>query len=109
MAGYNFLNGAFQFVAFPHIVEHFDLRRVFIIGIASPLSRRSLGATNGLAQMIILIQQTVALAAVALVFPFVKNQRPRRKLYLCRTDHMVCAGLCIAAQLPKNTWKPSEK
>ncbi len=22
---------------------------------------------------------------------------------------VVCVGLCIAAQLPKNTWKPAEK
>ena len=35
MAGYGFLNGVFQFVAFPHIVERFGPRRVFIVSIAA--------------------------------------------------------------------------
>ena len=35
MAGYGFLNGIFQFVAFPHIVERFGPRRVFIVSIAA--------------------------------------------------------------------------
>ena len=35
MAGYGFLNGVFQFVAFPHIVERFGPRRVFIVSISS--------------------------------------------------------------------------
>lgn len=34
MAGYGSLNGVFQFVAFPHIVERFGPRRVFIVSIA---------------------------------------------------------------------------
>ena len=35
MAGYGFLNGVFQFVAFPHIVERFGPRRVFIVSISA--------------------------------------------------------------------------
>jgi hypothetical protein len=35
MAGYGFLNGVFQFVAFPHIVERFGPRRVFLVSIAT--------------------------------------------------------------------------
>lgn len=35
MAGYGCLNGAFQFVAFPHIVERFGPRRVFIVSISA--------------------------------------------------------------------------
>jgi MFS family permease len=34
MARYGFLNGVFQFVTFPHIVERFGLRHVFIVSIA---------------------------------------------------------------------------
>ena len=35
MAGYGSLNGVFQFVAFPHIVERFGPRRIFIVSIAT--------------------------------------------------------------------------
>jgi hypothetical protein len=35
MAGYGSLNGIFQFVAFPHIVERFGPRRVFIVSISA--------------------------------------------------------------------------
>jgi hypothetical protein len=35
MAGYGFINGIFQFVAFPPIVRRFGLRRVFIASILS--------------------------------------------------------------------------
>jgi hypothetical protein len=35
MAGYGCLNGAFQFVAFPRIVERFGPRRIFIVSIAA--------------------------------------------------------------------------
>ena len=35
MAGYGFMNGVFQFFAFPRIVGHFGPRRIFIINILS--------------------------------------------------------------------------
>jgi MFS family permease len=35
MAGYGLLNGVFQFVAFPPIVERFGPRRVFIVSISA--------------------------------------------------------------------------
>lgn len=35
MASYGFLNGIFQFVGFPHIVERFGPRRVFIFSIST--------------------------------------------------------------------------
>jgi MFS family permease len=195
MAGYGSLNGVFQFVAFPHIVERFGPRRVFIVSIAmfgpmylmllfenlslryafggasltvmlivlqlssiaisdmgfskflfppsrssisdeprgymplgtdlvftllsgsvfmyvssSAPSRRSLGATNGLAQTMVSIQRTVAPAAAASLFAFSLNNNVLggNFTYVVLVA-LVCVGLCIAAQLPKNTWKPAEK
>jgi MFS family permease len=163
MAGYGFLNGVFQFVGFPVIVERFGPRRVFIVSIAafapmylmllfenltlryvcggasltvflivcqlssiaiadmgfssvfmyvssSAPSRRSLGATNGLAQTMVSIQRTVAPAAAASLFAFSLNNNVLggNFTYVVLTA-LVCVGLCIAAQLPKNTWKPAEK
>jgi MFS family permease len=163
MAGYGCLNGIFQFVAFPRIVERFGPRRVFIVSISafapmylmlffenltlryvyggasltlfliilqlssiaiadmgfssvfmyvssSAPSRRSLGATNGLAQTIVSIQRTVAPAAAASLFAFSLNNNVLggNFTYVVLTA-LVCVGLCIAAQLPKNTWKPAEK
>lgn len=163
MAGYGFLNGVFQFVAFPRIVERFGPRRIFIVSISafapmylmlffenltlrhvyggasltvlliilqlssiaiadmgfssvfmyvssSAPSRRSLGATNGLAQTIVSIQRTVAPAAAASLFAFSLNNNVLggNFTYVVLTA-LVCVGLCIAAQLPKNTWKPAQK
>jgi len=163
MAGYGCLNGVFQFVAFPRIVERFGPRRVFIVSISafapmylmlffenltlrrvyggasltvffiilqlssiaiadmgfssvfmyvssSAPSRRSLGATNGLAQTVVSIQRTVAPAAAASLFAFSLNNNilGGNFTYVVLTA-LVCVGLCIAAQLPKNTWKPAQK
>ena len=40
MVGYGFLNGAFQFVTFPHIVERFGPRRIFIDLLSETASSR---------------------------------------------------------------------
>lgn len=183
MAGYGCLNGLYQFVIFPLIVDRFGPRRVFIVSIASfaPMylllyfenmtlryagragsvtvvlivlqlssmaiadmgfgkvvrriyvrrhadpyvdskgsvfmyvsssapSRRSLGATNGLAQTMVSIQRTVAPAAAASLFAFSLNSNilGGNFTYVVLSA-LVCVGLCIAVQLPKNTWKPAEK
>ncbi|KAH9963061.1 major facilitator superfamily domain-containing protein [Russula compacta] len=163
MAGYGFLNGLYQFVIFPLIIDRFGPRRVFIVSIASfaPMylllffenmtlryagragsativlivlqlssmaiadmgfgsvfmyvsssapSRRSLGATNGLAQTMVSIQRTVAPAAAASLFAFSLNSNilGGNFTYVVLSA-LVCVGLCIAVQLPKNTWKPAEK
>jgi len=163
MAGYGSLNGLYQFVIFPLLVERFGPRRIFIVSIASfiPMylllffenltlryasgcasmmiflivlqlssmaiadmgfgsvfmyvsssapSRRSLGATNGLAQTMVSIQRTVAPAAAASLFAFSLNNNVMggNFTYVVLTA-LVCVGLCIAVQLPKNTWKPAEK
>ena len=83
---------------------------VFMYVSSSAPSRRSLGATNGLAQTMVSIQRTVAPAAAASLFAFSLNNNVLggNFTYVVLVA-LVCVGLCIAAQLPKNTWKPAEK
>ncbi|KAF8267053.1 major facilitator superfamily domain-containing protein [Lactarius quietus] len=145
MAGYGFMNGIFQFIAFPPIVKRFGLRRIFIASIfnlalrysshlttgllitlqlsaicfadmsfnvifvyissAAP-NKRSLGATNGIAQMMLSMQRTVGPAAAASLFAFSleKNILGGNFVYVVLLG-IVLAGLGVAVQLPKNTWK----
>jgi hypothetical protein len=74
---------------------------------SSAPSRRSLRATNGIAQTMVSIQRTVAPAAAASMFAFSLNNNilGGNITYVA----LVCVGLRIATQLPKNTWKPAEK
>ncbi|KAF8267045.1 major facilitator superfamily domain-containing protein [Lactarius quietus] len=160
MAGYGFLNGIFQFVAFPHIVGRLGPRRVFIASIlcflpiyilfpfenlaernssrgasvvagllivlqlsaisfsdmgfstvfmyissAAP-NRRSLGATNGVAQTMVSIQRTVGPAAAASLFAFsLDNNVLGGNFVYVVLFIIVWVGLGVALQLPKNTWK----
>ena len=69
-------------------------------------NRRSLGATNGLAQTMVSVQRTVAPAAAASLFAFsVKNDVLGGHLTYVVLLAAVCVGLCVAVQLPKTTWK----
>jgi len=164
MAGYGFLNGIFQFVAFPPIVRRFGPRHVFIasilcffpvyilfpfenLAIGYPSSglnlttellivlqltltafstmafgavfmyiataapdKRSLGATNGIAQMMTSILRTIGLAASASLFAFSLDQNilGGNFTYVVLLG-VVWAGLGIAVQLPKNTWKHNKQ
>ena len=83
---------------------------VFMYVSTSAPSKRSLGATNGLAQTVVSIQRTVAPAAAASLFAFSLNNNilGGNFTYVVLVA-LVCVGLCIAVQLPKNTWKPAEK
>ncbi|KAN0136120.1 major facilitator superfamily [Lactarius tabidus] len=163
MAGYGFLNGIFQFVAFPHIVGRLGPRRVFIASIlcffpvyimfpfenlalrdsgsgmsviaalfimlqllaisltdmgfsaifmyicsASP-NKRSLGATNGIAQTMVSIQRTVGPAAAASLFAFSldSNILGGNFAYVVLLV-LVWVVLGVALQLPKTTWKHNQ-
>lgn len=77
---------------------------------SSAPSRRSLGATNGLAQTVVSIQRAVAPAAAASLFAFSLNNNilGGNFTYIVLVV-LVCIGLCIAVQLPKNTWTPAER
>ncbi|KAI9452887.1 MFS general substrate transporter [Lactarius psammicola] len=160
MAGYGFMNGVFQFIAFPRIVGRIGPRRIFIASIfcflpvyimfpfenlalrhssrganvvaglliilqlsaiglsdmgfsavfmyivsAAP-NKRSLGATNGVAQTMVSIQRTVGPAAAASLFAFSldRNILGGNFAYVVLLA-VVWVGLGVAVQLPKNTWR----
>ena len=72
---------------------------------ASP-NKRSLGATNGVAQTMVSVQRTVGPAAAASLFAFsVENNVLGGNFVYVVLLVVVCAGLGVAVQLPKNTWK----
>ena len=79
------------------------------ISTAAP-NKRSLGATNGIAQTVVSIQRTVGPAAAASLFAFSleKNILGGNFAYIVMLG-IVCAGLVVAVQLPKNTWKHNEE
>jgi hypothetical protein len=69
-------------------------------------NKRSLGATNGLAQTVVSVQRTVGPAAAASLFAFtVKNDILGGYLTYVVLLAAVCGSLCVAVQLPKTTWK----
>ncbi|KAN0140331.1 major facilitator superfamily [Lactarius tabidus] len=72
-------------------------------------NKRSLGATNGLAQMTVSIQRAVGPAAAASLFAFSleKNILGGNFAYIVLLA-TVWAGLGVAVQLPETTWKHNE-
>ncbi|KAH9059729.1 MFS general substrate transporter [Lactarius vividus] len=163
MAVYGFMNGTFQFVAFPRVVGRFGPRRVFIASIifffpvymmfpienlalrhsshgmnpavgllivlhflgsslsdmgfsaifmylSSAAPKRSLGATNGIAQTVVSIQRTVGPAAAASLFAFSLNNNilGGNFAYVVLLS-LVWVGLGVAVQLPKSAWKHNEQ
>jgi len=75
------------------------------IAAAAP-NKRSLGATNGLAQTVVAIQRTVGPAGAASLFAFSlgNNVLGGNFAYVVLLG-LVCVGLCVAVQLPRYTWK----
>ena len=78
------------------------------ISTAAP-NKRSLGATNGIAQTMVSIQRTVGPAAAASLFAFSleKNILGGNFAYVVVLG-IVSGGLCVAMKLPTNTWKHNE-
>ena len=181
MAGFGFMNGIFQFAAFPRTVGRFGLRRVFLASIlcffpvfilfpfenlalrhssrpttgllialqlsaisfadmgfsklpltfflrattegvsdrlgvifvyisAAAPNKRSLGATNGIAQMVVSIQRAVGPAAAASLFAFsLDHNILGGNFAYVGLLAIVCVGLGVALQLPKNTWKHDDE
>ncbi|KAH9005484.1 major facilitator superfamily domain-containing protein [Lactarius hatsudake] len=68
-------------------------------------NKRSLGATNGLAQMVGSIQRMVGPAAADWLFAFslMNNVLGGNFAYVFLVV-LVGVGLCVSAQLPRNTW-----
>ena len=75
------------------------------ISSAAP-SKRSLGATNGIAQMVVSMQRTVAPAAAASLFAFSLdgNILGGNFAYVVLLV-VVCVELGVALQLPRGMWK----
>ncbi len=79
------------------------------ISSAAP-NKRSLGATNGVAQTMVSIQRTVGPAAAASLFAFsLDNNILGGNLAYVVLLTLVWIGLGVAMQLPKNTWKHNEQ
>ncbi|KAH9026658.1 MFS general substrate transporter [Lactarius hengduanensis] len=75
------------------------------ISSAAP-NKRSLGATNGVAQTIVSIQRTVGPATAASLFAFSLDNNILGGNFAYVVLHaVVWVGLGVAVQLPKNTWK----
>ncbi|KAH8993663.1 major facilitator superfamily domain-containing protein [Lactarius deliciosus] len=75
------------------------------ISSAAP-NKRSLGATNGVAQTIVSIQRTVGPATAASLFAFsLDNNIMGGNFAYVALHAVVWVGLGVAVQLPKNTWK----
>ncbi len=79
------------------------------ISSAAP-NKRSLGATNGVAQTTVAIQRTVGPAAAASLFAFsLDNNVLGGNFAYVVLLAIVCVGLVVAVQLPNNTWKHNEQ
>jgi hypothetical protein len=79
------------------------------ISSAAP-NERSLGATNGIAQMVVSIQRTVGPAAIASLFAFSLNNNILGGNFAYVVPlAMVFVGLGVAVQLPNNTWTHNEE
>ena len=75
------------------------------ISSAAP-NKRSLGATNGVAQTMVSIQRTVGPAAAASLFAFsLDNNILGGNFVYAVLFAFVWVGLGVALQLPRNTWK----
>ncbi|KAH9169629.1 hypothetical protein EDB89DRAFT_1908399 [Lactarius sanguifluus] len=69
-------------------------------------NKRSLGALNTLAQTVISTQRAVGPAAAVSLFAFSlqNNVLGGQSAYVVLLS-FACVGLCVAVQLPRNTWK----
>ncbi|KAI9453844.1 MFS general substrate transporter [Lactarius psammicola] len=73
---------------------------------SSPSDKRSLGATNGLAQTVVAMQCAVGPAATASLFAFsLQNDVLGGQFAYAVLLSIVCVALCLATQLPRDTWK----
>jgi len=81
---------------------------VFMFIAAAAPNKRSLGATNGLAQTVVAIQRTVGPAAAASLFAYSLANNVLGlggNFAYAVLLVVVCVGLGVAAQLPRYTWK----
>ena len=76
---------------------------------SSAPNKWSLGATNGIAQTVVSIQRMVGPAAAASLFAFSldNNILGGNFVYVVLLG-IVCVGLGVALQLPRNMWKHNQ-
>ena len=79
---------------------------IFVYISSAAPNKRSLGATNGIAQMMVSFQRAVGPAAAASLCAFsLDNNILGGNLAYVVLLAIVWVGLGVALQLPKNTWK----
>ena len=81
---------------------------VFMFVSSAAPNKRSLGAMNGLAQTIVSTQRAVGPAAAASLFAFsLQSNILDGQFAYAVLLALAGAGLYVASQLPRNTWKVS--
>ncbi|KAH9036963.1 hypothetical protein EDB85DRAFT_2142749 [Lactarius pseudohatsudake] len=79
---------------------------VFMFVSSAAPNKRSLGALNGLSQTVVSTQRAVGPAAAASLFAFsLQNNILGGQFAYVVLLSLACIGLCVAVQLPRNTWK----
>ncbi|KAH9056524.1 MFS general substrate transporter [Lactarius vividus] len=79
---------------------------VFMFVSSAAPNKRSLGALNGLAQTVVSTQRAVGPAAATSLFAFsLQNNVLGGQFAYAVLLSFACVGLCMAVQLPRNTWK----
>ncbi|KAI9452892.1 MFS general substrate transporter [Lactarius psammicola] len=83
---------------------------IFMYITSAAPNKRSLGATNGVAQMMVSIQRTVGPAASASLFAFsLDNNILGGNFAYIVLLAIVWVGVGVAVKLPENTWKHNEQ
>jgi len=79
---------------------------VFMFVSSAAPNQRSLGAMNGLAQMVVSILRAVGPAAATSLFAFsLQNNILGGQFVYAVLLSLACVGLGVAVQLPRDTWK----
>ncbi|KAH9164612.1 MFS general substrate transporter [Lactarius sanguifluus] len=87
-------------------VSDMGFSSVFMFVSSAAPNTRSLGALNGLAQMVVSTQRAVGPAAATSLFAFsLQNNILGGQFAYAVLLSFACVGLCVAVQLPRNTWK----
>ncbi|KAI9434840.1 MFS general substrate transporter, partial [Lactarius indigo] len=87
-------------------VSDMGFSSVFMFVSSAAPNKRSLGALNGLAQTVVSTQRAVGPAAAASLFAFsLQNNVLGGQFAYAVLLSLACVGLCVAVQLPRNTWK----
>ncbi|KAH9013716.1 MFS general substrate transporter [Lactarius hengduanensis] len=87
-------------------VSDMGFSSVFMFVSSAAPNKRSLGALNGLSQTVVSTLRAVGPAATASLFAFsLQNNILGGHFAYVVLLSLACIGLCVAVQLPRNTWK----